>query len=63
LGNDFEARGRSAPSVKTAAGIQTAAVFAYAFVLLLSGTDGSRSSGQFHPAGLMPTSRSCIVTG
>jgi len=38
LGNDFEARGRSAPSVETAAGVQTAAVFAYAFVLLLSGT-------------------------
>jgi hypothetical protein len=39
LGQDFEARGRSAPSIATAAGIQTAAVYAFAFMLLLAGTD------------------------
>lgn len=39
MGYDFEARGRSEPSVETAAGVQTAAVFAYAFMLLLAGTD------------------------
>ncbi len=39
MAQDFEAHGRSAPSVATAAGIQTAAVYAFAFMLLLAGTD------------------------
>lgn len=39
MGHDSETRGRSAPSVEAAVGVQTAAVFAYALALLLAESD------------------------
>src|SRR5689334_20027768 len=39
LGHDFETRGRSTPWVEAAAGVQTAAMFAYALGLLLAESD------------------------